>query len=237
MNQIFPKVYQRKAKDKSGNWFPFDVYYYSIGQVRNLFHEKVKKHSYRTSLHFTENGFGVLTGTLEYTFDGEITNSIELQSLINMSALTAQDGGDKTSENYNKKNTALEKRIKVMALGLDDPEEEEEEKTDYEKTSEDHPSETSSQGWSGKKPDEPASDSQKNKILVMLNSCGFDQPEVVVELFKRMKATALPKLTKREASALIDKLNAMGGKVKETDKFNPGTLADALGKLLEGGSK
>lgn len=97
--------------------------------------------------------------------------------------------------------------------------------------------EQESQGWSGKKADEPASDKQKYFILDILKSCGFDDKDVVKQLFKQMKATPLSTITKKEATALIDKLNVMGGVVKATDKFNPGTLADALGKLLEGGSK
>jgi hypothetical protein len=93
------------------------------------------------------------------------------------------------------------------------------------------------QGWSGKKPDEPASDKQKNLILGILGSCGFDNKEVVEKIFEKMKATELSKITKREASSVIDKLNAMGGKVKESDGINPARLSDQLSALLQGGSK
>ena len=144
-NELKAKSYIRygKRKDpKTGQWFDAEteIFYYSIGQVRQLFNSLVNQQKYETTFErFEGNPFALLKGKLTYRFNPEDNseNEIAISLLINLDDITAQETGkngqliDKTSENFNKKNTSLEKRLKVMALGLPDPEEEEEEKNDY----------------------------------------------------------------------------------------------------------
>jgi hypothetical protein len=132
---VAPKVMKVKKSiwdpvAKSKTWVEEDRKYYSIGQVRRMFSEFAPDGSY-VSEPITVGGFLFLKGTASFTIKDKPC-SVTATVMVNPEAVQKQrvmnnstgEEKDSTPENFNKINTALEKRVKTMALAIPDPEDE-----------------------------------------------------------------------------------------------------------------
>jgi len=145
------KKYNPNTKQYDDNWVEYEKAYYPLGNVRQTYHETIVWEELEITPILLGDKFFYL-GSLRFALkaDGEAAEikprKVSVTVAVNIDSLftpVVKGKGDRqytedaSLPNNNKILSNIEKRLKVMALGLPDPEDDKEEEDEYRKNSED----------------------------------------------------------------------------------------------------
>jgi len=180
----------------------FTINYYSIGDVRKVFREEFPISNCSINFERNANGDLVLIGVLSYNYQKDSSNEIQLTMLVPQTINDTKEG--------NVLITFMEKRLKVMALGLPDPEEQIEEEKSYNNTKE---QETKTVNSNSK----PATEKQINAVKMILEKIvGLDSEDYDLIKEHILKVKHLSELTIQQVNDFFKLLS----EILKVEKFS-----------------
>ncbi len=197
----------------------FTINYYSIGDVRKVFREEFPVSNCSINFERNANGDLVLIGVLSYNYQKDSlslihTNEIQLTMLVPQTINDTKEG--------NVLITFMEKRLKVMALGLPDPEEQIEEEKSYSNTKSDTKEEDN------KEPD--ILQKARNGIWIILKKAGVDNDDDRHTILNKMVGNFhINAFTQKEINEFYKQIGDMIG----AEKIQVSKLTDEDFKIIK----